>query len=84
MIEFGSKVQDIVSGITGVVTAKIEYITGCIQYGVQPPADKDGKLPDSYWIDEIRLKVLKGGIKIPSKAVGGSVVKVSAPTSPRR
>lgn len=59
MIELGSKVRDIVTGFTGVTTARTEYITGCVQYSVVPKGqNSDGTLKESYWFDEIRLKVL--------------------------
>ncbi len=56
-IAFGTTVTDSVTGFTGKVTARAEYITGCVQYGVTPPVDKDGNVRDTHWCDEGRLVV---------------------------
>ena len=40
----------------GVVTGYCENITGCDQFCVQPPVDKDNKHVDSRWFD---INVLK-------------------------
>lgn len=58
MIKLGSKVKDVVSGFAGIVTGRAEYLTGCTQYLVSPAkVDKDGKIAESYWIDEGKLSV---------------------------
>lgn len=44
-IELGSTVQDRISGLTGVVTARVEYLTGCTQYGITPKGDGAGEAP---------------------------------------
>jgi len=42
--ELGQGVKDIVSGFCGVVTARIEYLTGCGQYALSPTKlSKEGK-----------------------------------------
>lgn len=55
-ISLGLKVVDTVTGFTGIATAKVEYINGCIQFCVQPEIDKDGKLPSGEYIDHQRLE----------------------------
>ncbi|PRD42305.1 hypothetical protein C5748_17005 [Phyllobacterium phragmitis] len=50
MIRLGSTVSDIITGLSGVVTGRATYITGCDQYLVAP---KEGK--ESRWFDEQRL-----------------------------
>jgi hypothetical protein len=58
--DLGSKVRDIINGFEGVVTGRCEYITGCKQYIVAPAAlDKDGKVQDSNWVDEMRLVLIE-------------------------
>lgn len=59
MIEIGSEVQDVITGFKGIVTGRVEYITGCNQVLVAPKAAKDGSMRDSTWIDEQRVKVTK-------------------------
>lgn len=51
----GEELKDIVTGCTGVVIARIEYLTGCIHYGLQAKMNKDGKIPDPEYFDESRL-----------------------------
>ena len=57
-IEMGSTVTDTITGFRGVVTGRAEYLTGCRQYCVVPPA-KDGELKDSAWFDEERLQTVE-------------------------
>lgn len=57
-IKLGQKVRDQITGFTGVVTGRCEYISGCHQVLVVPPVDKDGKHVDSQWYDEQRCEVL--------------------------
>lgn len=55
MVQLGSKARDKITGFTGIVTGYVQYLTGCNQALVQPPA-KDGEYKDSWWIDEQRLE----------------------------
>ena len=57
MIKLGCTVRDTITGFTGVVTGRVQYITECAQALIQPPVDKEGKFVDSQWIDEPRLEV---------------------------
>jgi hypothetical protein len=50
----GTKLRDVVSGFEGVACARIEYLTGCVQYSLIPPA-QDGKFMEGQWFDAIRL-----------------------------
>lgn len=58
-IELGSKVKSVVSGFEGVITSRSEHLNGCNRYWVAPKIDKDGKLPDGYWLDEHELEVVE-------------------------
>jgi hypothetical protein len=58
-IELNATVKDQVTGFTGVVTGRVEYLTGCRQYLVQPPVKKDKEFVNSIWMDEDRLQVTK-------------------------
>lgn len=60
----GEKVKDQISGFTGIVTGKAEYITGCVQYLIQPQSEEND-YKEAQWIDEHRLIIIKGqGIKL--------------------
>lgn len=53
-IELGITARDRITGFQGVVTGKVEYISGCNQCLLTPPA-KDGALVQAEWLDEQRL-----------------------------
>ncbi len=69
-IRMGDSVKDVVTGFAGVVVAKIEYITGCTQFGVSPKA-KDGKLNDTLYIDEKRLQIVGKRVELVHASPGG-------------
>lgn len=59
MHNFGKKGRDKVTGFTGVITARCDYMYGCSQYCLTPGVDKDGKLKDNGWFDSGRIEVLE-------------------------
>lgn len=54
----GQKAKDKITGFSGVITGKVEYISGCAQFLLQPKCKKDGIKPAAEWIDEMRLSVV--------------------------
>ncbi len=54
----GFKVEDRVTGTSGVVTSVGFDLYGCIQAIVNPGNDKEGKPRDPLWFDIGRLKVI--------------------------
>lgn len=60
-IPLGRKVKDKVTNFEGIATARIEYMSGIVQFEVTPPA-KNGKLPNSEWIDVHNLTITGKGI----------------------
>jgi len=56
MIILGSTVRCRITGFTGIVTGKVEYITGCNQSLVQPTVGNDGNYRDSIWLDADKLE----------------------------
>ncbi len=72
MINLGDKVKDTISGFTGIVTCRHEYLNGCARLSVQPPVNKDGTLPEERTFDEPQLEVKKGrAVKEGQKLTGG-------------
>ena len=52
----GRKVKDVITGFSGVVIAKTEYLNGCISYCLQPTELKDnGTIKELEWFDSQRL-----------------------------
>lgn len=63
--ELNQKVKDIVTGFKGVIMARVEYNTGCIQYGIQKEGlNKDGNMESYVYLDECRLKAIVGILNI--------------------
>lgn len=61
-IVLGQEVKDTVSGFTGVAVSRHSYLAGCHRITIQPPIDKDGKLPESQTFDETQLVAIGAGI----------------------
>ena len=61
MIRLGQKAKDIVTGFEGIVIGRAEYLYGCAQFGLMPPA-VDGKIGSTEWFDEGRIQAIGAGI----------------------
>lgn len=53
----GTFVADVVTGVSGCIVSRLDSLTGCNRYCVQPPADKDGKYVGEVWVDEHSLVI---------------------------
>lgn len=74
--ELGERVKDCITGMTGVIMARSNFITGCDQYGISPTElTKDGKRPDWEYFDENRLTKFGKGVKLPDQEVGKKQVR---------
>lgn len=60
-IELGDEVKEKVTGYTGVVIAKTEWLTGCARYAIQPKMNKDGKIPEARDFDGAAISIIKKG-----------------------
>ena len=56
-IGLGDHVRDTISGWTGVVVAKSEYLNGCVKYCVEAHELDGGKMMPEYWLDAYRIVV---------------------------
>ena len=56
-LKLGLTATDSITGFTGVLVAKCEYLTGCTQWSLQPHGLKDGEIVKPCWFDESRLGV---------------------------
>lgn len=65
--KMGKQARDKVTGFEGIITARCEYLTGCAQYGISPPA-KDGKVENTLYFDEGRVEVIGAGVTAESVA----------------
>ncbi len=57
-IDLGDEVRDRVTGFKGIAYGRVTYMTGCKRIIVLPTVGKDGKMPDSHWIDEPQLEII--------------------------
>lgn len=71
-IELGDEVRDTISGFTGIVIGRTEWLYGCVRIGVSPRKvnKESGKIIDAQWFDEPQLEVLTPRKK-PNKLSGG-------------
>jgi hypothetical protein len=63
----GEQVKDTVTGFKGIITARIEYINGCLQYCVEPKVDKEGKPQKHQYVDEGQLELVPSKKRKPVK-----------------
>jgi len=76
MIKLGDKVKDTVTGHSGIVVARSEWLYGCVRLAVQGRV-KDGKVPDALWTDEPQVIKMKGGVKVKkTKRLKGPVGRI--------
>ncbi len=77
-VHLGDKVRDVISGLTGIICSRTEFIYGCVRVGVQPQELKDGKPIESSHFDEPQLEVLEcnhTAVPVPPQSGGvGSAV----------
>lgn len=59
VIPLGSTVRDVITGFTGIVTARTENLYGAPQVRVQPMALTSGNsYPSSVWFEESQCRVV--------------------------
>lgn len=58
----GNRVRDVVSGMEGITTHRLEFLNGCIQYAITPGVDKDGKYQSGQYFDQEQLDLVDEGI----------------------
>ena len=56
VFELGDQVRDVVTGITGIVTGRSQWITGCNSLGISRPLDEKGEVRELHWCDEMRCR----------------------------
>ncbi len=62
--KLGSEVEERITGYTGIIMGRSDYLTGCVQYGILSPIfKKDGEPRDWIWYDESRIKLTAAYIR---------------------
>lgn len=84
-INLGDTARDRVSGFKGVCVAITQWISGCARVTLQPPAGKDGKIPDAQTFDEPMLELVKAKtVAMGPTKTGGPRPEPSTAAAPRR
>lgn len=79
-IKLGDKVRHTVTGYTGIVIARTEWLNGCWRMTVQMKVKKDGTLPEAISFDDVELEIIgkkKFKKEIGKKETGGPRPEVS-------
>jgi len=70
--ELGDEVKDVITGYSGVVMHRTQWLHGCNTYGLQPrELDKDGAPVKREVFDEPGLKLKKAKVAEASRKTGG-------------
>lgn len=56
MLKLGWTAKDKITGFQGVITGRVEYLTGRNQILLAPPVDEKGSPRDARWFDEQRCE----------------------------
>lgn len=67
-IVLGCLAKDTVTGFTGIVNTKTEWLNGCVRYGLQPRELHEGKLIESQCFDREQVEYVGPGLNISPKA----------------
>ena len=78
MFELGSSVQDTITGFSGIVVARAEWLNGCTRIAVQSLVLNDGKPLPEEWIDERQLR------RIDDLLAARNTASVKSTGGPRR
>lgn len=65
MINLGDRVQDVISGIKGIVVAKTQWLFGCNRITIEPEGNDNGKIFERVTIDEPQAELLATRIFTP-------------------
>lgn len=65
----GDKVKHVITGFSGIIVARTEFLNGCRQYAVQSEKLHGGKPIESEWIDEGQLELVTGTAALLKKLV---------------
>jgi hypothetical protein len=81
--QLGDRVQDAVTGFTGIAVARLEYITGKVQYCVQAAHHDGGTYHIGEYIDEERLTTCEAGAVVVMGSEYGVMVMKSSGSAPK-
>lgn len=70
--KMGDHLRDKITGLEGIATCKVNYVNGCVHYGITPKkAKKEMKQPETEYVDVQCLKLVKANaVKIKTEETG--------------
>lgn len=83
-IKLGDKAKDTITGLTGTVTSRHEYLNGCVRLTLQPGELKDGKPVDCSTFDIEQLELIEPAKPRDVRPHGGPHDEPSRPSVPSR
>lgn len=60
--DLGLEAQDKITKMKGILISRIEYLTGCNRYGLQPRELHENKIIDAHFFDEDQIEITGEGI----------------------
>lgn len=84
-INLGDVVRDRLTGFSGIVVARTEWLYGCLRITVQPEElNKDGGVRDSVTFDEMQVTlILPTAVQPASQTTGGPRPEPARHADPR-
>lgn len=70
-LDLGDEVKDTITGFTGIIIYRTQWIHNCNVYGVKSQELKDGKPRDTHQFDEPQLEVVVKDVVKQSRDTGG-------------
>ena len=71
LFDLGSMVKDRITGFTGMVTHRSQWLNNCNTYGVKPIDLKDGVPREAVGFDEPQLELVSASVYEPNQSTGG-------------
>lgn len=82
--ELGSKAKCKITGYTGIITSRTEWLYGCRRYTLQAQELKDGAPVASHYLDEDAIDLLEAAEPHRVSDTGGDAPPPQRAPAPRR
>ena len=67
----GDEAKDVITGFTGIITCRTQWLNNCNVYGLQPQKLKDGKPLEKSYFDEPQMELVEKKVHKESRKTGG-------------
>lgn len=84
MVQLGDIAKDTITGLTGAVIAKHEYLNGCVRVSLQPSEVKDGRPVEATTFDVEQIEVVQAAAHKTLSRTGGPESTPSRQSAPSR